>query len=250
MKANFQGFELIIRELGALEQTLGHIMKIETDWKLSLTLNDVLRGQGMDPQIVLKSKPSLIRSAERAVIDGVPLIHPISLTDETAVRSHKHEHVLLEDGRSLTGPLVTQQLAGARRVFVAVCSIGSELEKEVSRFLSDDPLYALALDGLGNAAVEMLAQRVCSQISEQVQVEGLQTSTPLSPGSPDWPVEVGQPQIFALLDPAKAGIYLSSGGMMVPKKSISLIVGIGLEMSQVGMCEVCGLKETCRYSHG
>jgi hypothetical protein len=77
----------------------------------------------------------------------------------------------------------------------------------------------------------------------------LQASKPLSPGSLEWPVEVGQPEIFALLDPSLAGISLTSGGMMLPKKSMSFIVGLGMEMSQTGMCEVCSLKTTCRYGH-
>jgi hypothetical protein len=102
------------------------------------------------------------------------------------------------------------------------------------------------LDGLGNAVVELLAQQVCVNIAVQ---ECMQASTPLSPGNPEWPVEVGQPQIFSLLDPARAGISLTSGGMMLPKKSISFIVGLGLEMSQANLCEVCSLKETCRYQH-
>jgi hypothetical protein len=114
---------------------------------------------------------------------------------------------------------------------------------------SEDPLYALALDGLGNAAVESLAQQVCGQIAEQVKDEGLQASTPLSPGTPEWPVEVGQPQIFALLDPSKAGVKLSSGGMMIPKKSVSFVVGLGQEMSQNSMCTVCSLQNTCRYQN-
>ncbi len=71
-----------------------------------------------------------------------------------------------------------------------------------------DPQYALALDGLGNAAVEMLAQQVCANIGEKVQTKGWTASTPLSPGITGWPVEIGQPQIFALLDPSTAGVTL------------------------------------------
>ena len=224
-------------------------MIISTDWNLSLNMDDILHGQGMDPQIVHTSKPSLLKAAERALTEGMGLIHPMTLTSEVVVQEFRHERLLLAGGKTLTGPLVVRQLSGAQRLVAAICTIGPELEDATAQMFGEDPLYALALDGLGNAAVECLAQQVCSHIGEVVQAEGLQASTPLSPGYPEWPVEVGQPQIFTLLDPSKVGVTLTSGGMMIPKKSVSLVVGLGSEMSQACMCTVCSLKETCRYQN-
>jgi len=224
-------------------------MNLSTDWKFPLTADDILRGQGADPQIVRSSKPSLLKAAERALSEGLDLIHPKSLTSEVAVREHRHDRILLAGGMVLTGPLVTHQLSGAQRVVTVVCTIGTELENTTAHLFSEDPLYALALDGLSNAAVESLAQQVCGYIAKQVEGEGLQASSPLSPGNPEWPVEIGQPQIFSTLDPSKAGVRLTSGGMMIPKKSVSFVVGLGVEMSQANMCTVCSLKETCRYQH-
>jgi hypothetical protein len=224
-------------------------MNAINDWHLSLNVDDILHGQGMEPEVVRKSKPLLRLVAERAIMEGSSLIHPVALTSAVPIIEHRHDRILLGNGAELTGPLITRHLGGAHRLVAAVCTIGLELEQVVTHLLGEDPLYALALDGLGNAAVEILTQQVCASIAEQVQAEGLQASTPISPGSPEWPVEVGQPQIFALLDPSQAGISLTSGGMMLPKKSISFIVGLGLEMSQVVMCEFCQLKATCRYSH-
>jgi hypothetical protein len=220
-----------------------------TDWKFTLSAEDVLRGQGVYPEVVRTGKPLLMKTAERARSEGLALLHPVALTREIAVQAHRHERMLLAGGATLTGPLVTRHLAGAQRVVAAVCTIGAELEESVTRLLNEDPLYALALDGLGNAAVESLAQQVCTRINHKIQAEGLQSSTPLSPGSPEWPVEIGQPQIFSLLDLSLSGIRLTSSGMMLPKKSISFIVGLGLEMSQTNLCEVCSLQETCRYQH-
>jgi hypothetical protein len=224
-------------------------MNLSKDWNILITTDDILRGQGADPQIVRARKPALLKTAELALINGLGLIHPITLTAEIEVREHRHERILMVNGLALTGHLIMEQLSGSQRIVAAVCTIGPELETIISSLVNDDPLYALALDGLGNAAVENLAQQVCGYIAEQVEGEGLQASSPLSPGSPEWPVEIGQPQIFALLDPSKAGVTLTSGGMMIPKKSVSFVVGLGPEMSQASMCSVCSLKETCRYQN-
>jgi hypothetical protein len=219
------------------------------DFDLSINVDDILRGQGADPEKLRVRKPSIVTAAERAWTEGLPHIRPTALVREVMVRSHTHDRILLDDPTRLTGPLVTQHLAGAQRVDAILCTIGAELEELSARLFDNDPLFALALDGLGNAAVEQLGQQVCRRIGESVQIDGLTTSTPLSPGEPEWPVEVGQPQIFALVEAAKIGIQITAGGMMIPKKSISFVLGVGPDMSQIEPCEVCNLRESCRYRH-
>ena len=218
-------------------------------FELAFTVDDILRGQGMDPKTVRARKPILAAAAKRARAEGQGLVHPVALIREIIVRERRHERILLENGAALTGPLAARHLGGAERVAAVVCTIGPELEQAATRLLDEDPALAMALDGLGNAAVEILAQQVCEQIRERAQADGLQTSTPLSPGAPEWPVEIGQPQIFGLIEAAQAGIQITSGGMMIPKKSISFVVGIGAEVFQADLCEVCNLKETCHYRH-
>ncbi|MFH1524059.1 MAG: hypothetical protein ABIF04_03765 [Chloroflexota bacterium] len=224
-------------------------MTVLTDWNITLSVDNVLRGQGADPETVRARRPALVAAAQQALDLGTSMLHPAALTRDILVRGQRHERIQLENGAQLTSPGVARHLSGAQRVVAAVCTIGSQLEEEVTRLLDKDSLHALALDGLGNAAVELLAQQVCERIGEQAQAEGLTASTPLSPGSPDWPVETGQPQIFALFDPSEAGIKLTSGGMMIPKKSITFVIGIGAAMAQTDLCAACNMQETCRYRH-
>jgi hypothetical protein len=217
------------------------------NWNIDLTEDDILRGQGADPQIVHSRKPSLLKAAERLLVEGPGLIQPMALTEENFVREHRHERIIMTDGAALTGPFVTKHLSGALRVVAAVCTIGSELEDATSQLFDKDPLYALALDGLANPAVENLAQQVCGDIAEHVMAEDLQASSPLSPGNPAWPVDVGQPQIFSLLEPSTTGVSLTPGGMMTSKKSVSFVVELGPKMTQAKMCSFCSLNETCGY---
>ena len=198
-------------------------MTVITDLHLSLSTDDILRGQGLNSELIHVRKPALLAAAKRAYSRGLSLIHPKALTREIAVLARRHDRILLKDGLSLSSPVVMRHLGGALRVVAAICTIGQELEESVTNLLESDPQLALALDGLGNAAVEMLAQQVCADIGKKLQDRGLKVSTPLSPGSLEWPVEIGQPQIFSLLEPARVGIKLTTGGMMIPKKSISFV---------------------------
>ncbi|MEW6094328.1 MAG: hypothetical protein AB1531_10225 [Chloroflexota bacterium] len=230
-------------------------MELWTDFIFTLSLDDILRGEGADPSAssgqrpeqVRKKRPALVRAASTAGHLGFTKLQPVAVIQDARVIEHRHEQISLEDGKKLTGTLVTRHLAGAERVAAAVCTIGPELEKLAAA--QEDFVLALALDGLGNAAVEAVAQQVCQRLAEQAQAAGLEAGTPLSPGEPDWPAEVGQPQIFSLADPARAGVRLTEGGMMVPKKSVSFILGIGQNMEKADACELCSMNERCRYRH-
>ena len=220
-------------------------MELWQDFTIPLEVDDILRGEGMDPEAARRRKPVLAEVAERARDLGMVFIHPLALTQTQKVTSLRHERLMLEGGTALTGPLVARLLGGAQSVTACLCTIGTELEEHVATI--NDPLLALALDGLGNAVVEMVAEQVCGRIGNAASAQGQSASTPLSPGAPEWPVETGQPQIFSILDPRQAGIRLTEGGMMIPRKSVSFVVGQGNNLLQVDTCEYCNLKETCRY---
>jgi hypothetical protein len=224
-------------------------MDLWQDFDLTIGVDEVLLGQGADPEKVRARRPVLVLAAERALKDGPARIRPLALVRELNVVEHRHERIKLDGGSELSGPLVSRHLSGATRVAAAICTLGPTLEISVAKLLGSDPALALALDGYGNAVVEQVGQQVCGRLGEWAHAKGLQVSTPLSPGEPEWPVEIGQPQIFELVDAGRAGIQITQGGMMYPQKSISFVAGIGTSMSQTHPCEICSLKEICRYRH-
>jgi hypothetical protein len=58
----------------------------------------------------------------------------------------------------------------------------------------------------------------------------------------------GQRQVLALVDAAEAGVSLTTGCLMMPQKSTSLVICIGAEVEHAGeTCDYCSLAETCRY---
>jgi hypothetical protein len=223
-------------------------MPVLTDWVLPLDVDLVLRGQGADPAALRARSPGVVQAAERALRDAAPLLAPRVTYQRILVRSLRHERLLLAEGRVLEGPLIAQHLRGASEVVGAVCTVGEWIDEAVSAAFEGDPVFALALDGLGSGAVEALATAAAARFESEAAAEGLEATIPLSPGMVGWPVDKGQPQLMDLLDPTEAGIRLSSSGMMIPRKSISFVLGIGREVRALGRtCDYCSLRETCRY---
>jgi hypothetical protein len=63
-----------------------------------------------------------------------------------------------------------------------------------------------------------------------------------------WPVEVGQRQIFEILNPSQIDIQLTASYLMIPRKSLSMVIGLGSNILEKGTtCDYCSMKETCRY---
>jgi hypothetical protein len=215
---------------------------------LRVTPESILRGQGADPEVIRLRSPRLYEAAAQALELGLRSLQPRVLVEPLAVKSFTHHSMELEGGKRISGPLVAGHLAGATRIAVVICTVGSGIDERAAEVMQDDMVLGLAVDGLGSAAVEALANAVCREIELEAAAEGLQSTIPLSPGMIGWSVEEGQPCIFYLADPSSIGISLTPYQLMVPRKSLSMIIGIGPGMnSGERICEYCSMRDTCRY---
>jgi hypothetical protein len=230
------------------------------EWRiadLEIDVDAVLRGQGAAPEIIRERSPRLIDIAEEALDLALDRLEPQVLVEELEVTGFAHDKIQLNNGKELKGPLVSGHLAGANYVTVALCTVGSHIDELAAKIMEEDIVKGLAVDGVGSAAVEALANAVCREIEIDAAAKELQTTIPLSPGMIGWGVEDGQPIIFDLVDPSKHNIELTPYYLMVPRKSLSMIVGIGPNISSgARICDFCAMRETCRYqdhyeaSHG
>jgi hypothetical protein len=223
-------------------------MTILDNWNLRLDVDSVLRAQGAEPVVIQKRNPRLVESAESALQEGRPLLQPRAEVCCYLIKDLCHERLKLEGGGRLSGWLLARHMGGAQEAVIALCTIGEALERQAEKVSKEDAVYGLALDGVGTAAVETLANVVCAFFKEKAADKNYQVSIPLSPGMVGWPIEQGQPQIFDLLDVGEIGVHLSPSMMMVPRKSLTFVLGMGREITAGGRtCDYCSQKETCRY---
>jgi hypothetical protein len=219
-------------------------------FELQVDVDHVLRGQGMDAGLIRARRPALVLLAERAISEGMPLVRPQVRQRTLRVDGLRDQCLELEGGFTLSGPLVARHFARASQVALVVCTIGSQLEERMAQVVEDDPAFALALDGFGTAAAETLATSACAQFSERA-AGGLCATAPIGPGLPDWPVDEGQPELFAALQLDPAIVRLQPGGIMAPRKSISFAIGFGVQPVSGDLsnsaCSLCYLSATCPW---
>lgn len=241
-------------------------MQILDHWNIQPSLDDILRAQGADPDVLRARRPALIKVAEWVMTEGAPSLKPLVAFEEYSVKSLTHERLALNPNHTtstmpsvsseasspyfLSGPLIARHLAGASSVVIVLCTVGSQLEEIASQMMPDNPLEGWALDSLGSAAVELLSTLACNHLEQLASQQGLRTTIPLSPGMIGWPVELGQPQIFSLLDSHSIGVSLTPVCLMLPRKTISLVIGIGSGIqSSEKTCDYCSMNEVCKYKN-
>jgi len=153
--------------------------------------------------------------------------------------------VVLEDGVIFESGVIARLLEKANKVAVFVLTIGNYLEDTAARLAQDGLiLQSAVLDAIGSDATERLADSVESQISEVAHNQGLTISRRFSPGYCDWDVSQ-QKMVFQTMKEDYAGVHLTDGCLMLPRKSISGIIGIGpCGVEDYNPCKTCN-KDDC-----
>lgn len=205
-------------------------MPVLENLKLQVDVDDVLRGQGANPQVLRARRPALADLAAQALCAGLPLASPRVVYKTFEVHTVQHERLVFAGGGKLNGKLVARHLARARLVHVLLCSIGPALEQYAEEMWCSSTTYSLALDGVGAAAVEALANAACRQLEDRALQQGWKSSIPLSPGMLDWTVEEAQPQIFQLLAGEPLQVELTPSLIMQPRKSLTMVMGVGPDL--------------------
>jgi hypothetical protein len=224
-------------------------MQILTDLKVEFTLADVWASElgGRAPN------PSLLKMGEEVYAEAVSLIAPAALFDLFPVGRVMHNRIVLENGRVLRGADVSRFLAPARQVIVGMATLGPALEKCASRYFAQrERARGYLIDCIGTAALSRLVQELCGRLETTVAVEsGYPMGFPISPGDGGWPLDE-QRILFELAPAERIGVTLTDSFVMLPKKSISFVIGLGPNIqtgAEGSQCDYCSVRDTCRYRH-
>src|SRR5271157_5497671 len=227
---------------------LNETTQFRSDWQLAITVDMVLRGQGAEPQKIRARQPQLVALADRAIAEGIGLIRPQAAFRRLDICAISRSCVTLRGGSELQGFGIARKLAGCRGVFLAVATLGKELEEEMGKVAQANLPWQFALDGFGTAAIGALSNAVCRFFAELAAREGLRATNQSYPGMRGWPLAEAQTQLFALVDARSAGVSLNPSFLMVPRKSLSMAVGFGTQAQPpVHLCDECSVSAICRH---
>lgn len=220
------------------------------DFQLIVTPDMVLQRQGANPAKIRLRQPRLVALAERSVAEASPWVRPQVAYQILRIKDVQPSGVMLAGGSSWDGPGLVQKLVGADYMIAAIATIGPAVERHALSLTNEDPVYALALDAYGTAAIGALTVAMKRFFAERAADAQLTTTSPLYPGTNDWELAAAQTKLFSTVDASTIGVTLTTSYVMTPSKSVSMIIGVGPKMKPAGQpCEECGAKATCRHRH-
>lgn len=126
----------------------------------------------------------------------------------------------------IQGEVIAKHLMGCEKVILLAATIGEEIEQEVTRrFETGAYASSVLLDAAATTAVEHVADALETAIEPELARKGYAMRWRFSPGYGDWPLEQ-QPELLRLSQAEKIGISLSEALMLIPRKSITAIIGL------------------------
>lgn len=202
-------------------------LKIDWDW----VKKELLRHERIKRDMILNCADESIEEAKRLV------------SPKIVQRAMKASFIALSTKQ------ISLYLKGATGIIILLVTISGKLEKKASLLMANhEELKGYLFDKIGSLAVESLASCAEDHFRRAYARKGKDVSARFSPGYCDWPLEE-QLKISKLIDFSKAGVSLTENCMMVPKKSISAILGVGPKGAfgkTASPCGICGIKD-CNY---
>ncbi|MCF8063208.1 MAG: hypothetical protein K9M82_11875 [Deltaproteobacteria bacterium] len=219
-------------------------MECNRDFRLDLDARAVLEGQGIDPE---RASTGLTAAAGDVVEEAQALCEPASSRVVLPVSDFHHQTIVLDGGAAFDGPLAARALAGSKEVAVAVCTIGPALETRIKGLFSEDPVRAMALDGAGVAALRRISEAVVGRIRDEAAARGWGSGMRAQPGQEGWSIRQ-QHVLFGLVPAERIGVRLTDSALMIPQKSVSLVIGMGPDMRPDGVaCDYCSKRNRCPW---
>ena len=226
-------------------------MKIRRNWNIEFDEEQYIALQGEAFTPVLKN-PSRMQTFRDALAEMSTVIQPAACWDVFPIEKFLHEKLVLANGTKLGGGPVTTVLGGAEQLIVAICTVGPGADRLIDIAQKQRSYFkAMILHDIAAWGVDIVRQQVCQMFETEAKANGLRVSAPLSPGESAWSVEE-QAILFSLLDTEQIGVTLTPSMVMVPIKSLSLILGTGAQPMGVegaSNCDFCSIKDRCNYRH-
>ena len=228
-------------------------MKIIKDIKLKIDEDEVLRYQGYSKNKIKIPSEVILQIIREEITRSHNLFEPQGIYSSIKIKqiSFSDGRADLKNGFSLNfSNSIINLLKGTSYLVLGVVTIGSSLENKVSEFFTQGEYpRAISLDAVGTVAVESLSRYIRNLVCQEAKEQYFKTTRYFSPGYGDWDISQ-QKDIFKIIPTNKIGVSLTESCMILPRKSLSWIIGIGKDIGMLSKekdaCKICKLKN-CQY---
>jgi hypothetical protein len=228
-------------------------MKIIKDVRIKIDEEEVLRYQGYHRNKAEKTNEIILQITREEIKQGYHLFKPQGIYSKVIIKNISSEgRINLENRLNLeVNNSILNLLKGTSYLAFGLSTIGNHLEEKVTElFAQNEYPKAIALDAVGTVAERFLSNYIKSLVCQEAKEQNFQTAKYFSPGSGNWDISQ-QKNIFQIIPADKIGVKLTDSCMMIPKKSLSWVVGVGKNITTPSKeedhsCKTCQ-AENCQF---
>jgi hypothetical protein len=187
--------------------------------------------KNIKPSILDQMESIVDQANDKVFASGGFLIWPMVVVDE---------NIIINEKKFSVGNKLLHYLKGSEFAAVFICTSGAQLDQWASELnAGDDLLGSYIVDTLGSIIAEKIADDLQDQIRQLAKENYLSITNRYSPGYCDWHVSEQQ-KLFKLVPEKPCGVVLTESSLMIPKKSVSGIIGLGKDLKiQPYQCDLC-----------
>ncbi|EEQ47914.1 vitamin B12 dependent-methionine synthase activation domain-containing protein [Selenomonas flueggei] len=206
----------------------------------TLNMNEILKYLGFRGQELTEEIAAQIRRCSDEVLAAATprLTYRLAPLDNGAVL-----------GVMFAGNDIPRMLEPCEEVVLFGATLGPGVERLMMRCEVVNAADSVIMDACASTAIENICNNFESDMRRAVEAEGRYLTDRFSPGYGDLPI-AEQPKFFALLDMTRRiGVSLTPTTIMVPRKSVTAIMGIARtpQPHRPPDCEHCLMFRTCPF---
>ena len=192
-------------------------------------------------------EPSLMETLERFRTETLQQIQPRAVMRRFAILPGG----VLENTSFLPqGKDVAAMLADCREAVLLAATLGADSERMLLREQTKDPTNALILDAVLSSAIEAVCDQLEAELRDKAVKDGLFLTDRFSPGYGDMPIAQSKAICEVLNTGRTIGLTVSQSGILMPRKSVTAIMGISRASvrHRPKGCAGCSARKTCMFA--
>lgn len=221
-----------------------HILALECP---EVTIEDLFKAEGSS-YAGRQPSPSVLAVHTKMLEEAYGLVRPVMAWRELDILGAGDKELFLEEGITLSSRLLAKVAGRGDKLVCFALTMGDALDRRVDEYMKDNKFaHAYALDAAGSAFVAKTAAVAVEKLGREFY-PGQRATFPMGPGHSYWKELEDLRTIHRLVKGELIGISLTEANLMLPKKSVAMVIGIGSNLPDMEgkvHCDFCTLQKTC-----
>lgn len=217
--------------------------------QISINKEEVLRYLAYKDQIIDKITDELIDESIKEMEGLIQERYVYRIFDITREQGGL---LLNASNFKLLGSSIEKHLGNSQSCILLAVTLGYKVDTIIRYYAKDSMAKAIILDACASAAIEEVLDKVCYNLEGIVGKNNKVLTSRFSPGYGDLDISI-QGDFLRVLEAEKSiGLTASSHNILIPRKSVTAIVGIvDRDVERGGhRCLDCSKYDSCNYSRG